>query len=419
MHYLPSSGENLFQRIKRIVTDYEKENWAGSALNVSVGDPDQTPPRTLQHMLATAGTTNERKIHNYRECDEPTWFCQAMVQHHTGVDITAFSHLRTLPIAGIKTIYWLLPIACGANRTSLPWQGEISEEQRGLPNQCYMRNAPAYDLIGIRSEYLGEDAMIRPIYAHEDFKLKIANIPQNTVPPKLIVTIKPGNPCPVGASREERIAVIEYCSKHKIRLVNDAAYAGLIYKNHVSLTEVAKDYPDLEWIEMFSVSKTMNAAGWRVGAIAWSKDFVDEVQKVKENNDSGVNGPAMVAIASYLQSPESGAELEDIKTLYQKRLQILLPLLQKAWFKQACSTDGWLFTLRHCPTSINGISIQNAEHANQVIIKATGIIGIPFSGSPINGKPEQFVRYSLCAPLEDATFKARFAQALTLLQITY
>lgn len=407
MRYLPLSGENLFQRIKRIVTDYEIEHWAWSAINVSVGDPDQTPPLTLQKMLAESWTTNERKIHNYRECDEPEWFCKSMVSYHTWIDISWYSHLRTLAIAGIKTIYGLLPIACGANRES------------ENPNIWYMRNAPAYDLIWVWSEYLWEKAMVWPIYSHQEFKLKIDNIQHDEKFPRLIVTIKPWNPCPVWASRQEWEEVIGYCIQNKIRLVNDAAYAALIYKDHVTLTEVAKDYPELEWIEMFSISKTMNAAGWRIWAIVWSKDFVDEVQKVKENNDSWPNGPAMVAVSHYLQSEYCTKELHDIRDLYKKRLEILIDLLLNAWFKQACQTDWWLFTMWHCPKKVNGIEIQDAEHCNQTIIKLVGIIWVPFKGSLIDGKPEQFIRYSLCAPLEKEEFKDKFHKALSSLEIVY
>jgi aspartate/methionine/tyrosine aminotransferase len=38
----------------------------------------------------------------------------------------------------------------------------------------------------------------------------------------------------------------------------------VVHKNHISLSEVAKDYKDLDWIELFSISKTLSACGWRV-----------------------------------------------------------------------------------------------------------------------------------------------------------
>jgi aspartate/methionine/tyrosine aminotransferase len=47
-------------------------------------------------------------------------------------------------------------------------------------------------------------------------------------------------------------------------LVNDGAYSAVVHKNHTTLTSVAKDYKDLEWIELFSISKTFSACGWRI-----------------------------------------------------------------------------------------------------------------------------------------------------------
>jgi aspartate/methionine/tyrosine aminotransferase len=81
----------------------------------------------------------------------------------------------------------------------------------------------------------------------------------------MILTVKPGNPCPVGATREEWVETIEHCIKNKIRLVNDGAYTALTHNSHVTLTEVAKDYPKLEWMELFSGSKTFSMCGWRLG----------------------------------------------------------------------------------------------------------------------------------------------------------
>ena len=102
------------------------------------------------------------------------------------------------------------------------------------------------------------------MYADENFKLNLDNMPQGAKP-RMILVVKPGNPCPVGAQRQEWVDLIEYCIENNIRLVNDGAYTALTHTSHVTLTEVAKDYPKLEWIELLSISKTFSACGWRLG----------------------------------------------------------------------------------------------------------------------------------------------------------
>jgi aspartate/methionine/tyrosine aminotransferase len=77
-----------------------------------------------------------------------------------------------------------------------------------------MKNAPAYDVMSTWCEYLWEESFIWPIYSYENFKLKTANIPVWKLP-RIILTVKPGNPCPVWASREEWEEVIAFCIKNK------------------------------------------------------------------------------------------------------------------------------------------------------------------------------------------------------------
>lgn len=60
----------------------------------------------------------------------------------------------------------LLPIACGANRSDVT-----------LANRGYMVNAPAYDIIRTWSGYLGEPSFVWPMYASENFRLNIRNMP--------------------------------------------------------------------------------------------------------------------------------------------------------------------------------------------------------------------------------------------------
>jgi len=326
----------------------------------------------------------------------------------TGVDIDKFSEIDSLVLPGEKSMIGLLPIACGANRNDVL-----------VDNSGYIKTSPAYDLVGQWADYLGEEATAWPLYSSENFQLNLDNLPKGETKPRMIITVKPGNPCPAGASREDWEKLISYCITNNIRLVNDGAYTSLTHKNHTPLCEVAKDYPELDWIEYFSVSKAISACGWRLGAAIGSKDFIGELTKVKGNADSGPFGPALVGAEQYFGMPESKQEMGEIQKMYERRLDVALSIFGDAGFNLACPTDAGFFRLFHCPKTLNGQAINSSEEFNQLMIKELGVVWVPFTGAEVSGVPEQFIRYSVCSDFENIEIQEKVKTALSKVEIGY
>jgi len=407
MKYLPESWENLFQWIKRLVREYEAVNGAWSSINIAVWEPDTTPPEILRKFVAEEVLRDDNANHTYWD-NRTSWSLnENFVKLNTWIDISGNSDIHTLLLPGEKPMLWLLPIACWANRND-----------SSLDNKGYMVNAPAYDIISTWSEYLWEESYIWPIYSYDDFKLKTSNIPEGKKP-KMIVTVKPWNPCPVWASREEWEELIEYCIKNNIRLVNDGAYTAVVHKNHVSLTEVARDYKDLDWVEFFSMSKTYSACGWRLGVAVWSEDFISELTKIKWNADSWAFWPLIVGMDKFLQSPEAKNESENTQELYKKRLDVLIPLFEEAWLELACPSDAWFFMLFKCPKSVDGEIVNNGVEFNSKMINKVGLVWVPFTGSEIDWETEKFIRYSACYDALNPENVVRLKNALSKVQISY
>lgn len=408
MKYLGDSPENLFQRIKRYVREYEAENGEGSSINVAVGEPDTCPPETLRNLAAEVVKKDDSAIHTYWDNRDPGNFCRNMVKRIAGVDIDQYEHLDSLVLPGEKPMLGLLPISCGANRTDVSYK-----------NHGFVRTSPAYDLVGTWAEYIGEDAYVWPLMSADNFKLNLENLPKLENPPRMIITVKPGNPCPAGASYEDWEKLIKYCIQGKIRLVNDAAYTSLTHKDHTPLCEVAKNYPELDWIEYFSISKTLSACGWRLGAAIGSQDFISELTKVKGNADSGPFGPALVACEAYFGMSKSEKEISDIQKMYERRLAKAIPVFENAGFKLSCPTDAGFFMLFHCPKTLNGEEVISSEDFNKKMINAIGLVGVPFTGAEVDGEMEQFIRYSVCANFEDEVFVDRVVSALVKIEVKY
>jgi len=408
MKYLGNSPENLFQRIKRYVVEYEAEHGKGSSINIAVGEPDTCPPETVRQLVSKQVLKADNSIHTYWDNRDPGKFCRNLVYQMTNVDIDKYAEISSLVLPGEKAMIGLLPIACGANRDDVC-----------VSNSGFIKTSPAYDLVGQWAEYLGEEATAWPLYSSENFQLNLNNLPKTGKKPRMIITVKPGNPCPSGATRKDWEALISYCIEHNVRLVNDGAYTSLTHKNHTPLCEVAKDFPELDWIEYFSVSKAISACGWRLGAAIGSKDFIDELTTIKGNADSGPFGPALVGCEEYFGMPESKQEMGEIQKMYERRLNVALTIFADAGFELACPTDAGFFMLFHCPKTLNGKTIENSEEFNQLMIKELGVVGVPFTGAEISGKPEQFIRYSVCSDFENTEVQEKVKTALGKVKIGY
>lgn len=403
MKYLWEWGVNLFRKIAQLVSEYIEKNWAENLINIGSWEPDMTPPKKLKELVANEVLSDDYFTHTYQENNSKNKLNRNFVELNTWINIEDYSHLSTQILPWEKPMLGLLLIACWANRNDVE-----------IDNNGFMVNAPSYDVVRTWSQYLWEDSFIWPIYASENFALKIKNIPV-WIKPRMILTVKPWNPCPVWATREEWEEIIKYCIDNNIRLVNDWAYTALTHNSHVTLTEVAKDYPELDWIELFSGSKTFSMCGWRLGIAVWSNDFISELAKVKWNTDSGPFGPLISGMEKYLETPQAKIDANFNQKMYEKRLNILTKIFTDFGLKLICPTDAWFFMMFECPKFLNWEKINNSEEYNKKIITVIWVVWVPFSGEWW----EQFIRYSACYDIEKSENIERLKDALSKVEIKY
>jgi aspartate/methionine/tyrosine aminotransferase len=244
----------------------------------------------------------------------------------------------------------------------------------------------------------------------------------------LIYVIRPGNPAPVGASEKEWKELIEFCIQYQIRLVNDGAYTTLAPNlgAHTPLIQVAKDYPNLEWAELFSMSKALSDPGSRLGVMVGSSSFIEDYRLIKGNTDSGPNPGLMSAYGEFFKNKTTAqAELKSIALIYQQRLEYLVRQLKQAGFQQECETSAGFFTLWKVPREAFGVSIQQrskeqgcseSQAFNQLMIQKTGIVGVHFSIGP---QARPLIRYAVCSDILNPSFQKRLEACLKTLQLSY
>ena len=419
MRLIPPAGINLFQLIYVLIREY-RERTGLEPLNLSLGNPDGVPPAAILALKAKYASDPGYDFHTYAEDRNLNRFAEAMVSLHGGVDVERYPGLRALPIAGIKTASALIPLACALH---LP-------DRARRDSFRVASNLPAYDVIGTWSaSYLGARRTVWPLAAEDNMRLNVARLKEalkkdGADRADLVFVIRPGNPAAVGASQADWKELISFCIERNMRLVNDGAYAGLAAAGaHTTLASVAKDFPELEWLELYSVSKSFNDPGARLGALVGSKDFVEDFVLVKGNTDSGPVPGVMAAYGEFLNdAPAARGALGDIRGLYEKRLSYLIPALKKAGLRPACATEAGFFTLWKTPKEAFGRALpeENRHEAfNRAVISETGIVGVHFSATDAQGRPEPLIRYAVCADVLDAAFRERLEAGLAKLKPVY
>ena len=419
MRRIPPSGINLFQQIYLFINEY-REKTGLEPLNLSLGNPDGVPPEPIRALKAKYAADPGYDYHTYAEDKNLHRFAETMVALHGGIDVARFPLLRALPIAGIKTASALMGLACGLH---LPDKARRTAFRMAS-------NLPAYDVAGTWNDaYLGAQRTVWPLISADNMRLSVARLKEalkkdQTDRADLVFVIRPGNPAAVGASGADWKELISFCLEKGMRLVNDGAYTGLAATgSHVPLAQVAKDHPDLEWIELYSVSKSFNDPGARLGALVGSRDFVADFILVKGNTDSGPAPGIMAAYGEFLSDPKNAqAALDDIRGLYEKRLVYLIPTLKTAGLRPACSTESGFFTLWKTPREAFGkkLPAENRHEAfNRTVIAETGIVGVHFSGFNESGAAEPLIRYAVCADVLDKKFQARLEAGLAKIKPVY
>ncbi len=419
MRLIPPAGINLFQLIYVLIRDYKKRTGL-EPLNLSLGNPDGVPPAAIRALKAKYAQDPGYDFHTYAEDKNLNRFAEGMVSLHGGIDVDKYPGLRALPIAGIKTASALIPLACALH---------LPDKARRASFRI-ASNLPAYDVIGTWGDsYLAAARTVWPLASSDNMRLSVTRLKaalkkDGADRADLVFVIRPGNPAAVGASQDDWKELIRFCIEKRMRLVNDGAYSGLAAAGaHASLASVAKDYHDLEWLELYSVSKSYNDPGARLGALVGSKDFVEDFTLVKGNTDSGPVPSVMAAYGEFLNAPVAARQaLDEIRGLYEKRLAYLIPKLKAAGLKPACATEAGFFTLWHVPESAFGqaLALEGRHEAfNRAVIAETGIVGVHFSAINELGKPEPLIRYAVCADVLDKKFQERLEAGLARIKPVY
>ena len=368
---LEGIGEYYFSQKLREIDDLNK---AGKqVINLGIGSPDLPPhPEVITTLHQEAIKTNQHGYQNYKGSPilrnaVATWY-----QKCYGVNLQA--DLEILPLIGSKE---------GIMHLCMTY---INEGDGVLiPN-------PGYPTYKSAAKIAGANVIDYPLTIENNWfpdfdaleKLDLQKV-------KLMFVNYPQMPTGQLPTVELFEKLIAFAKKHQILLVHDNPYSFILNDKPMSILSVAgaKEVA----VELNSLSKSHNMAGWRLGLLVGAKERIDEVLRFKSNMDSGMFLPLQLAAAKALQLSTDWHEA--VNGVYRARRKKVVELLQLL----NCSFDdqqAGLFIWAALPSGFKdgyALSDKILYEAN-VFITPGGIFGTA---------GDQYIRISLCSSEEKIT----------------
>ncbi|HMP76829.1 MAG TPA: LL-diaminopimelate aminotransferase [Kiritimatiellia bacterium] len=257
------------------------------------------------------------------------------------------------------------------------------------PGDVVFQTVPGYPVMATHAKYLGGEVVKLPLKKENGFFPDLKAIdPALAKRAKLFYVNYPNNPTGAAPTAKFFDELIAFANQHNILIVQDAAYATLIYGERISILgrPGGRDCA----IELHSMSKSYNMTGWRLGFVAGSKKAVQAFAEVKDNCDSGqfkaIQHAACAGIADVQLS-------EGIREHYRRRLSKLVQILKRIGF-DAAMPGGTFFLYTQAPAGAGAVDFKTAEDASQFLIRECSVSTVPWDdvGS--------FLRFS-------STFEAR------------
>lgn len=355
-------------------------------INLGIGSPDMAPATEVSAELTRSASVSGN--HGYQGYRGIPTLRQAFAEWYGKYfAVTLDPASEILPLIGSKE---------GIMHISMAFLDPGDEVL--VPDPGYPAYAAAASLAGgvVRKYDLTEETgwlpNIRAIEAAGTEKVKIMWINY------------PHMPTGAKATHELFVELVGFALRNRILLCNDNPYSFILNSDHLSILSVPGARASA--LELNSLSKSHNMAGWRIGMLAGHKRYIDDVLRVKSNMDSGMFKPLQEAAAKALSaSDEWYARLNEV---YNRRRRYAEALMDELGCSFSPSQSG-LFLWGRIPGRYS-----NAEELTEELLQRNHLFVTPGSVFGDNGRSH--IRISLCA--EEEIMKKALRRIKTGVQTT-
>lgn len=196
------------------------------------------------------------------------------------------------------------------------------------PGDVVLVPDPTYPIHAYSVVIAGGDLRSVPLVGEGDFFEKLETATKQTWPhPKMLIVSFPHNPTTKVVELDFFERLVEFAREHRLMIVHDLAYADIVFDGYQapSLLQV-KGAKDLG-VEFFSLSKSYNMAGWRVGFAVGNAEMITALARLKSYFDYGTFQP--IQIAAIIALNEDQTCVREIAEIYQKRRDTLIHGLKR------------------------------------------------------------------------------------------
>lgn len=367
---LGQTQEYYFSRKLREIAELRSRG--EDIINLGIGSPDLPPhPSVIETLVTEAARPENHGYQSYAGLPELRRAFARWYRRWFGVELDPTGEV--LPLIGSKE---------GIMHVSMAFLDPGDEVL--IPDPGYPTYRSATELAGgrVRPYPLRENTGWLPdlaaLEASDLSRVKIMWINYPHMPT--------GTQIPEGFYRR----LVSFARRHRILVINDNPYAFILTEERKSLLSVSGSAGTC--LELTSLSKAQNMAGWRVGALLGDADLLRTVLRFKSNVDSGSFRPIQLAAVKALElGPAWYAELN---AEYARRREIVYRIFDQLNCRYAADQVG-LFVWARCPAGTDGYGLSDrALYDYGVFLTPGGIFG---PGG------QDYVRISLCSPPDRLT----------------
>jgi len=296
---LQSVTEYYFSKKLREVAQLRAEG--KSIINMAIGNPDLPPPSEVLEAIDSA--MNHDGAHQYQSYQGVPELRMAMSEFYkTHYQVQIDPNGEILPLMGSKE---------GIMHISMAFLNKGDGVL--LPNPGYPTYASVSNLMEADLIHYDLDASNNWQPNYEELEKKdLSHV-------KIMWLNYPHMPTGTSATKNDLEKAIAFAKKHNLLIVNDNPYSFILNDEPQSILAIegAKEVA----IELNSLSKTFNMAGWRVGMVVGDAAIIKTILQVKSNMDSGMFLGIQKGAIAALKSPQSW--FDELNAIYLKRREIV------------------------------------------------------------------------------------------------
>ena len=338
-------------------------------INLGIGSPDLAPPKAV--ITAITDSLSDASAHKYQSYQGLPALRLAMANFYKAhYNISLNPQNQVLPLIGSKE---------GIMHISMAYlnQGDAVL----IPNPGY----PTYTSV---TKLVGATPIFYDLNATSNWQPDLVSLEATDVSKVKLMWINYPH-MPTGTLGDKKIlkGLVDFAKKNEILLINDNPYSFILNNQPSSIFNV--EGAEQVCLELNSLSKTFNMAGWRVGMLTGAKAHLDNVVKVKSNMDSGMFYGIQKGAIEALNSSKNW--FSDLNLIYSERRKLVWELATALNCTFETNTSG-MFVWAKLPTGLKSEAfIDKILHDYHLFIAPGTIFGT-------NG--EGYIRFSLCAPSE-------------------